>query len=24
MPRRLIAQSEQGKVVLVIDDWAFY
>lgn len=24
MPRRLIALSEQGKVVLVIDDWAFF
>jgi outer membrane lipoprotein LolB len=24
MPRRLTARSEQGKVVLVIDDWAFY
>ncbi len=24
MPRRLTALSEQGKVVLVIDDWAFY
>ncbi len=24
MPRRLTAHSNQGKVVLVIDDWAFY
>jgi outer membrane lipoprotein LolB len=24
MPRRLTARSDQGKVVLVIDDWAFY
>lgn len=24
MPRRLTALNEQGKVVLVIDDWAFY
>jgi outer membrane lipoprotein LolB len=24
MPRRLTAQNDQGKVVLVIDDWSFY